>query len=253
MKPFSVVVPIYREEQYLPYSLPSIYKLKPREVLLLFDSPEDIEIAVKISRKCNYYDKTIFIDLTKVPSPNWRCRIAFARRYGFRHATYDIILNTDADTVLDPRLGNYIDKVGKKMLGLISFSRIGYPIRLRDALSFFAQRILPVGFTGLYVFYRPFWEETEDLEELKSLPSAEDTHLYLSMRKKYRTAFVKNLRNYHLRVIETFEKHFLTGQMKFRVSRVSLWRILLHSVFYARPGVLSGYLAERAKSKLNTT
>ena len=240
-------MPVYRDKRFLPYSLPSVYRLKPAEVLLLFDSIEDIEVAKKIAKKFSYEGRTIFIDLTKKSSPEWLCRIAFARRYGFEQATYNRILNTDADTTLDPRIKNYVDKVGEKNVGLVSFRRINYPIQLRHMISIVAQNFFPIGFTGLYVFYKPYWQETEDLEELKRLPSAEDTHLYLSMRKKYKTLFVSEVKNFHLRAIETKDRHYLTGKTKYSVEKAPLWKVLAHSIIYLRPVVFSGYLAERFK------
>lgn len=240
-------MPVYREKEFLPYSLPCVYRLKPAEVLLLFDSVGDIETAKKIAKKFLYEKRTMFIDLTNKPSPEWKCRIAFARRYGFEKATYDKILNTDADTTLDPSIKNYTNKVGEKNIGLISFKRINYPIQLRQMISIPAQNLFPVGFTGLYTFYRPYWRETEDLEELKKLPSAEDTHLHLSMQKKYRVMFIRKVRNFHLRAIETKERHYLTGKMKYLVQQAPPWRVLAHSIIYLRPAVFSGYLAERLK------
>ena len=49
---FSVIVPIHNEEEFLPYSLPSVYALNPEEVLLLFDrcSDKSANVASKISK-----------------------------------------------------------------------------------------------------------------------------------------------------------------------------------------------------------
>jgi len=246
---FSVVMPIFKEKEFLPYSLPTVYHLKPAEVLLLFDSTEDIEVAKEIAKKFSYEKKTRFIDLTSTPSPQWHCRIAFARRYGFGLATYDKILNTDADTTLDIHIKNYIDKVGKKGIGLISFRRINYPLSLRQIIGITIQNFISIGFTGLYVFYRPYWWETENIEELKKAPSAEDTHLYLSMQRKYKTMFIKKVKNLHLRAVETKDRHYLTGKTKYSVEHAPLLKVLAHSIIYLRPAVFSGYLSERLRTQ----
>ena len=239
---FTAIMPTKGELEYLPYSLPSVFALEPSEVIVLSDDPGTAKLAAKIAKKLGYEDRLKVVELWKVPSEDWRCRIAFARRYGFRMARHDVILNTDADTVLDPKIKQYIPLVGRNDIGLVSFRRVGYPPGLRDAVNYLAHVVLKLGFDAIYAFYRPYWAETESMESLKRVESAEDTHLCLSMRRKYKVLYVKDVKNLDLRRVDSPERQLLDGRMKYFVEREPLAKVLAHSLLYVRPRVVVGYL-----------
>lgn len=243
---FSVVVPIHNEEKLLPYSLPSIFRLKPDEAILIFDRCTDrsIELAKGIAEKFGYLRKTKFIKLNE-PSPDWRFRLAFLRRYGFNMAENDIILNTDADTLLDEKISEYLPLVGKDEIALVGFSRISYPLKFQNFIARLVSTFIPkIGFAGLYAFSKKAWLETEDKEAVKKIPRAEDTYLYLSISKKYRTKFIKT-NTLHLRPQETAKMHLIRGTTYWTVQHNPLWKAILHSIIYFRPLVLVGYLHAR--------
>ncbi|MCS7365574.1 MAG: glycosyltransferase family 2 protein [archaeon GB-1867-035] len=245
---FSVVMPIHNEEKFLYYSLPSIYRLKPDEVILIFDRCTDnsLKVARKIARHFKYLEKTRFIELNE-PSPEWRFRVAFLRRYGFKLAKNNIILNTDADTILDTKIREHIREISKGNVALISFGRKNYPITFQDFITRLASTINPkIGFTGIYAFSKKAWIETEDQEKVKKIIRAEDTHLKESISKKYKTLFIKT-NSIHLRPRETKERRYIKGYLYWAVKRNPLWKVILHSLIYLRPEVLSGYIYAKRK------
>lgn len=67
MEAFTVVMPVHNEEKFLPLSLPSIYNLKPSEVILIFDRCTDksLEVAKKLSTKHHLHEKTKFVEVTE--------------------------------------------------------------------------------------------------------------------------------------------------------------------------------------------
>jgi glycosyltransferase involved in cell wall biosynthesis len=243
---FSVVMPVHNEEKFLPYSLPSIFRLKPDEVILIFDRCTDrsIEMAKKIAEKFGYLQQTKLIELNK-PSPKWRFRVAFLRRYGFKMAENDVILNTDADTFLDEKISKYLPLVGKDEIALVGFGRISYPLTFQNFIARLVLTFIPkIGFAGLYAFSKKAWLEAEDQDAIKKILRAEDTYLYLSISKKYRTKFIKT-NTLHLRPIETAEIHLIRGTTYWTVQRNPLWKAILHSIIYFRPLILVGYLHAR--------
>jgi len=245
---FSVVMPIHNEEKFLPYSLPSIFCLKPDEVILIFDRCTDrsIEVAKKISTHFRYTQQTQFIKLND-PSPTWTFRVAFLRRYGFKIAKNDVILNTDADTILDSRIAEYLHLIGKNEVALVSFSRRHYPLTFQDFIARIIFAFSRRGFTGIYAFSRKAWLETENQRSVKETISSEDTHLRLSISKRYKTIFIRT-DTIHLRPKETADRHFIRGFTYWSVKHNALWKAIFHSIIYLRPLLLAGYLHARLRN-----
>jgi glycosyltransferase involved in cell wall biosynthesis len=242
-------MPVHNEERFLPYSLPSIYKLEPDEVILLFDRCTDksLEIAEKLAKRFKYSQRTKFIELND-PSPEWTFRVAFLRWYGFREAKNDIILNTDADIILDKKIKEYLSQIGKDNVALISFGRKSYPPTPRLLIARFLFNLLPQAFTGTFAFSRKAFLETVDENIFKKIISAEDTYLYLSISKKYKTVFIQT-NTIHLREKESAKKQYARGVAYWEVSHNPLWKAILHSVVYFRPLLLMGYFHARLNNK----
>lgn len=249
-------MPIHNEAKFLPYSLPSIYRLKPDEVLLLFDRCTDNspEIAKKMADRHKYASRTRFIEINE-PSPRWKFRIAFVRRQGFKIAKNHVILNTDADTMLSEEIADAIPLIGKSDIGMVKFGRRPYPRTLQSYLGTLISPFLHVlkghpaiGFAAIYAFSKEAWLATENPKLAKNVLRAEDTHLYSSISKKYKAIFIET-RTLHLRPQETKENHFLKGVTRWQVKRAPLWMVVAHTFMFLRPPVLSGYLKARLQSK----
>jgi glycosyltransferase involved in cell wall biosynthesis len=243
-------MPIHNEEKLLSYSLPSIFRLKPDEVILIFDRCTDssLGVAEKISKHYNYSSRTRFIELNE-PSPEWRNRIAFLRRYGFNLTKNGVILNTDADMVLDEKIVDSLPLVGKNAIGMVLFSFKPYPRTFQSFVRFLVSPFTPIGsgFGGLSAFSKKVWQETEDQESVKKIYRTEDTHLHSAISRKYKTIFVKT-NALHLRERESDKLHFLKGVTRWKDKRTPLWEVIIHSFIYLRPLVLSGYLKARSRS-----
>jgi len=252
---FSVVMPIYKDRDFLVYSLPTVFRLKPDEIVLLFDSTEEIEFTKRICRKFGFEDKTSFIDLTNISSRNWKCRVGFARRYGFQIATNDVILNTDADTLLDPLIRKYVQKIGE---GPDKYVLIGFERKERLTFREFVRRIYTkispltrkAKVSAVYLFYRPAWLEAEDLEDLKKHPLLEDAHLQRALRNKgYKTLYVHS-NCLHLRPLKDDPQTNYSRGVVYALEGAPLRRIMLRSFFQMRPAILVGFLhTRRIKNK----
>lgn len=246
MVKFSVVMPIKDEAEVLKLSLPRIYALEPDEVIIPIEPfPESIKMIERTARKCGYLEKTRSMVLHE-KTPDWRFRQAYARRRGFQAARNDLILTVDADIMIDCRIKRYFSLVGKNGVGLVSFGKFPYPLTFARMMARLIQIVYKRhSFTGLYVFSKKAWEETEDIESLKKISRGEDTHLRKCLTKKYREMFVPSVKNIVLRPKESNRYQYLAGWNRWKIMKTDLWRTLVSTFLYFRPFMLVGYLRAR--------
>ena len=243
---WSLVCPIKDEVDVLKFSLPSVYALQPDEVIIPIEpNSESIEMVKRIARKCRYQKKTRIIVLRE-KTPDWRFRQAYARRKGFQAARNELILTVDADIIIDSRIKRYFGLVGKNGIGLVSFGKFPYPPTFAGMMA----RLIQIAyrhhsFTGMYVFSKKAWEETEDIESLKKIPRGEDTHLHEGLTKKYRDRFIPSVRNIILRPKESSQYQYLMGWNRWKITKTALWRMLMSTFLYFRPNMMVGYLKAR--------
>jgi glycosyltransferase involved in cell wall biosynthesis len=246
---FSVITPIHNEEEYLPYSLPSIYRLDPDEVILIFDRCTDGSrmVSEKIAREMDFTHRTEFVEMID-PSPGWTFRKAFIRRYGYKLARNDLILNVDADMYLDPSINEHIQNVGRDGVGIVSFGYLDKPYSIRSFIKRIITSLFPFkGFSGLFAFSKRAWLNTESEESARRIILSEDSHLCINIVRSYRRRFF-NTRTLHLRPNENTRRHFMRGIAYWTTVRErSTLRMFLHSILMIRPAVLSGYLYAKSR------
>ncbi|MBM3292752.1 glycosyltransferase family 2 protein [Candidatus Bathyarchaeota archaeon] len=243
---FTIIIPINNEERYLLYSLPSVYALKPSEVILIFDrcSDHSLVLSKRIAKEIGGESVTKFVEVNN-SSPDWASRIAFLRNYGNDLSTNEIILTTDADIVLDEKIRDQINLIGNDDIAFISLSFYDYPYTIQSFTRRLFSTYTPAkSYAGLYIFSKKAWKETIDTESVKKLKRSEDTHLRLSIQKKYKATF-KNSNSFHLRPTENKERHYLKGIDYWEVVHESFTKMLLHSILNLRPATMAGYLHAR--------
>lgn len=138
----SIVVPTYNEEKYIKNLLESVKKqtVAPVEVILVDASNDKTrEIATK------YGAKVVNQDVR---------RVSWARMRGFQEATGDIIISSDADTIL---ADNYVEQVTS------AFSKPGIaaifgPVYLHDGpalFKFFSRTLFSIFLRFSVLIRRP--------------------------------------------------------------------------------------------------
>ncbi len=257
--PFSIVCPIKDEVALIPKTLPSFYDIQPSEVILCVDKPapqDVVKMISKVARACKAEDKTRIIEVER--DPKYKFHQAHVRRKGFSEAKFDKILTVDIDIKINRTIKKYFTLVNGN-IKLVSFAKSSYPLNFRYTMSQLIQKTYKIlrqreykSFTGLYFFSKKAWMETEYPKSLKMIPRGEDTHLDQHMKKKYETYFVAQVKNICLRPTETTKYHYLIGVTKWGVRRDSLWRVILHSLLYFRPKVLTGYLEAKRAEEVTT-
>jgi glycosyltransferase involved in cell wall biosynthesis len=242
-------MPVHNEEKFLSSSLPSIYDLKPSEVILIFDRCTDksLEVAKKFSNTHHFNEITKFVEVIE-NNYNWKFRFSFLRCLGIDMASNDINLVTGADLVLDLKIANHISRI--KHFPFISFSYIDIPInftnliqRLLSHLPLFKRDKL----SGIYVVNRKVMDECEDREKLKQLDAAQDTFLHRSIQKRYPTDYVIT-NSIHLRPKNSPKRHYLQGRLYWKSGHRGFLKTALGAIVTCRFNLLKGYIHERSRS-----
>jgi len=283
MRNFSVVVPISeKDEGLMRATLPSWFTLDSDDFLLCVDKPSSKSFRLvieRLARICNKEDKITIVEVEK--SNEWRFHQAHVRREGFHKARYDAILTGDIDLVVNKNVYKALSLVGKGNIGLVSLAKLHYPHELQDywreAILLFSRNIVhgvldkfiaTTTFTGLYAFYRPYWLDSEQEEELKKLVNpkelvwqndeklapvavGEDTFLRdCMMQKGYRCVYLRDIGAVDLRpATENLPyMQYIIGRYFARRGRspfMSIGRAFLR----AQPYYLAGYFHEWFRHK----
>ncbi|MFC1486249.1 glycosyltransferase family 2 protein [Thermoproteota archaeon] len=249
MEAFTVVMPVHNEEKYLPLSLPSVYNIRPSEIILIFDNCTDhsIEVAKRIMQK---YDPTQLItkcvnDLPK--TTEYTFRVAYVKRLGMSLASYNTALIVDADTILNPRIRDCLSQIER--FPFISFGRIDYPINWRNQIKH-VLGFIPLWknerLTGLYAVDINKRNECEDSELIKSISLGEDTFLQQSIRKKYSTKHY-DINSFHLRPREDSKLHYRRGLYYWKTARRGFFKTILSAIISGRLNLIKGYIHARFK------
>lgn len=241
-------MPVCDEEDMLLRTLPSVFALKPDEIVVGFDrcSDRSEELLVKaISDLDPPWLRSLQVKRYGASDGvGWRFRGAYLRRDLYALAENDTILNTSADLSLDPRIRGHLSLIPG--CGLVSFGYWDYPWTYQCFMRRLISDHSPIhGFAGLLAFSRDAWLESEDVEDLKRANRAEDTHLHLAIRKIRKTRHV-NTGTLHLRPREDTRSHFNRGVAQWEMLHSPPIKPLLHSVAMLRPAVFAGYMHARS-------
>jgi len=260
---FSVVMPVRSEYALLRDTLRACYRICPDEVLLCFDEPPHaatLEEARRLIRREGWEESTRIITVPR--NLEYRCHQAWVRREGFRKAKNDRILTVDADIVINKNVGRALSLVGADNVGMIScltlhsFRGLLGPWRIMAHTI--ANHLCPPGLTGLYALWRPYWLDSEDdgIKEIEDPHSesaiggmvlvGEDTYLYTCMIRKHSCMRLPVIGGRCLRDDCNDNNHvqFELGRYYFE-EKVAANRVLLRSVVFARPRMISGYIYQR--------
>ncbi len=237
------MMPVHNEQDNLRYSLPALFATTPDEIIIILDrcsdeSKETIEAAKKM------FDYKGSLKLVEVSEgfPEWRYRVAQLFRLGFAEARNDTILTMAADIVLDKRIIEYVELVQSSDAKLISFGLKYYPVNITYFIKRLVTFVFPQrGFSGVFLFSKKAWTETEDREKVKRIVKAQDTFLSNAIKTRYTTRHVW-LNIVHLRVRRDAKDQYLRGVMAYRISGKSLPAVFVSSIIYLSPLMLKGYI-----------
>jgi glycosyltransferase involved in cell wall biosynthesis len=242
-------MPVHNEQDNLLYSLPVLFAIEPDEIIIVLDrcSDRSRDIIEAVSRKQGYKGNIKLIEVVE-DFPEWRYRVACLFRLGFAEARNDTILTMAADIVLDERIKDYVPLIQSSDAKMISFGLKYYPVDL----IFFVKKLVTLvfpgrGFSGVFLFSKKAWMETEDEERVKRIVKSQDTFLSDSIKKKYSTRHVW-LNVVHLRARRDVKDQYLRGVTAYQISKKSLISVFISSIIYLRPLMLMGYMHARERA-----
>ena len=240
---FSVVMPVHNEEKNLLFSLPNLLKLRSDELIILIDNCTDRskQVIEDYAKKGCFNGSLKFIEVKEIPA-DWKYRVAYLFRLGYRSVKNDTILTTAADIVFDQSVKKYIDDFGRDDVKIVSFGLKPYPLDriyfVRKIISFFLPRST---FSGVFLFSRKAWQDTEREEDAKSVLRAQDTLTFRSIRRKYPARHIWT-NSLHLRSRVNESGYYYTrGQVSYQVTRRSSLFVFVSSIVYLHPKMFVEY------------
>ena len=240
---FSVVMPVHNEENNLRFSLPSLLGLGPDELVIVLDNCSDCskKVIEDYVKKVHFNGSLKFVEVKEIPA-DWKYRVAYLFRLGYRSAKNDTILTTAADIVFDQSVRRYISEFGRDEVKIVSFGLKPYPLDriyfVRRIISLFLPRST---FSGVFLFSRKAWQETEREEDAKSVVRAQDTLMFRSIRRKYPARHIWT-RSLHLRSRANESGYYYTrGQVSYQVTHRSLLFVFVSSIVYLHPQMFIGF------------
>jgi len=239
VKGVTVVCPVHNEEAYIPRTFPSIYALKPDQVLVLLDRCTDN--SRRLIEQLNPGVALKIVEIGEEDGADWRFRSAYLRRLAYSLTETKFILNTAADIVLDEAISSYVPLLDNRMK-LVRIGFLDYPYTLKCFMRQVYSVLTPFqGYGGLCLFEKTAWEDSEDLASLKQQKASEDSHLQISIEQKYLIKH-RNSRSLHLRHTETSRDDYNRGDNYWNLVRAPWWKVLAIAVAMLRPNMMVGYL-----------
>jgi glycosyltransferase involved in cell wall biosynthesis len=246
---FSAIMPIKNEEKFLPYSLPALYRLKPDEIIFLFDACDDnsVDVATEIVKKYDPDRKITRIFHVSEESKDWKFRIAYIKRKGLDLASFDTVLINDADTIVSPKIRPYIEQMG--YYKHISFYRLDYPVNVRKlskkAFRFLLFRKGRMG--GVNIVSVSAYRQCEDRNKVKNILSGEDSLLRYSIQQKFPVLFVDltKMPNINLRPRPSLEYQHRVGIQFWDSCKLPFFKVIATGVISLSPYLIKGYIKAR--------
>lgn len=242
----SGVLYVHNEQDYLPYSLASLYNANLDELIVILDRCTD--------KSQNIIDRFKPAYPVKIYHKNWQSwknPIAEVAEYGFSLASGDIIFSLGADVYFDQRMFTSAFFVDYDMVG---FRHVNYDLetsRLRSGYeTFLATFFRHVDFKGqvwrggVFGTKRSIWEQLH----FRDSPSEYGEHIQFEdyqnrmLKEGWKYQDIQSTCNLHLRdhTLSSYSQ-LLQGKSRLNLG-FPLWKILLHSLLHVKPYVLMGYL-----------
>ena len=238
----SVVMPVHNEELMLPITLPTVFNLKPREIILVEDRCEDRtdEIAGDIG---NRYPDVKLVRIRVSQNSDWTHHLNFLYDLGIRNASSEIVLLTQADLLLDSR--QILKNIHFAENGIVNFTET-YRGNLWSTLVIRFLSMLPIRkFPGSVIaMNRSIY--LRDNFRSKDLRWFDALIFRRFVIQKNAPCFVINSRNVNLRPYPKARLYEM-GMDNYKDGK-AMWKVLLFAMTRGQPLVFAGYIHARNES-----
>ena len=238
----SVVIPVHNEEHMLSMTLPSVFRLKPREIVLIEDRCEDgtDEIARKIGGR---YPDVKLVSIKLEHKSSWTNHLNYLYDHGIRNSTSRIVILTQADLLLDPSPIHRNLHLAEQ--GIVNFNEVHkgsiWTTLVIRFLSILPIRKFPgsvIALSRVNYLQDPFGPD--DLYNFDSLIFRK------FVLQKGEPCFVINGKNVNLRPYPKARLYEL-GMDNYRAGK-AMWKVLLFSMTRLQPLVFAGYMHARNRT-----
>ena len=239
---FSVVIPVHNEAKMLTYTLPSIYGLRPKEVVFVLDRCTDSTEKIIRDFWKKFDSGGVKLVLLRVQRKSrWKMHLNLVYDLGIRKAESKIVLLSQADILHD--YGKIKRNIKDALHGMVSFAVLEHPHI--SPWNHFVTKILQITgdvfgvqrFSGVIAFCKDHFM-TCPLVPVDSFNF--DTQLQINFKKRmypFRFVLTKNL---NLRPWVR-SKLWGVGVDRYKMKK-SFLRILVLSFVRFTPEVVAGYL-----------
>ena len=247
----SVVMPVHNEQDYLPYSLPSIKYIENQidQFVFVLDNCTDRseQITRNYSPHAEIYVKT---------GHTWKFYAAESFQYGFDRAKGDVVWAVGADLILDPYIPSVIrevfadEKVGTVCFRYLNYDLFSLPLRIKgfydDVYKTLTEKIRKESrHTGFYAFRKKMMEEIGGLADIVS---EYDEYCIRAAKNGWKVIYIPYTKTLHLRPGLTAKKQYMQGVARYYLPSYNLFKTLFHSFIHFKPHLFVGYLhAKRYK------
>lgn len=238
---FSAVVTVHNEEKFLLYSIPSLFQLKPDQIIVVLDRCEDRseEVVHELIKKFKYEGSIDIVKIRKKPK-DWKWQLSYLYYVGIKKARNDIVFFIGADTKFGTCLKKHLRRFKDEKVGWISFGYRNYPFEysswMRHKIQKVHTRRTPA---GLNHFFRKSIIENE-IEKMKRIPRSPDAFTYNeSIRKGYKNLFFQS-DTVHLKPLK--QKRWYKSGISRYIFGQSFPSILWNACLYFRPLMIAGFL-----------
>lgn len=241
----SIVMPVHNEEQYLPYSLPSLKKIKGQiyEYIFVLDNCSDkSEQLIK-----QVFPNATFLYLNK---HKWNFYAAEAFQTGFNYAKGDVIWATGADLIVDPNIPKIIrklfsdEKVGTVCFRYLNFDIYNFRLRLLGHCENLYKTLLQhirreARHTGFYAFRKKMMLKIGGLADVCS---EYDEYCRRAEKHGWKVVYVPYTKTLHLRPGLTRRKQYIQGVARASLPTYNMIKTIFHSFIHLKPYLFVGYI-----------
>ena len=180
---FSIVVPFRdtpSEREFARKSLPSVVRLKPREIIIGMDKPvaeSTIKYVDEILEELSFENYKIL----QVPrSTEWNFQLANVIWHCYKECKNNKVLEFNIDSVLRSDVLKGYNMIGKNGNAIVSFTKKLLIENISDVIryAFYRYRIRtsPV-FSGVFWVWRPYYFEDINIEGFQEIQNGTDTYM----------------------------------------------------------------------------
>jgi glycosyltransferase involved in cell wall biosynthesis len=243
----SLVLPCHNEENFLPYSLPSIKRAPIDELVVVLDRCTD-----RTEQLIDSVDFPFPVKKVVKTEQKWHSPTAEVFELGFKNSSGDLLFSTAGDMILDPIQFDPALFKDADFLCFFYYNRDLQRYKIRQWYENFLKRYLPLaqlwrGVLGRQSGHMAFTRECWEKIHVRDQPSEYDDFQRRALAEGFRYKWCGFTKNVHLRAGLSKDRQELQGMSR-ALRKVHPALVFGHALLHMKPHVFTGYLQERSQN-----